>query len=547
MTHDRAKDHDPDPVPGTGSASLESPLLRIPPVADEVLVLGSPLSTISTEEHALSPDPHEDWFGIVPHDALDEISGLMEKIFAVHNRATGSPQDSVPLQEMLHQIHERLNRQDSERTIELERANHELKRRLSEHETEAQALRHRVEASDEVVQAIPYGLLLYQYQPPGELFFLSCNTEAGRLTGLQGESWRGAELDETWPDARSQGLTQALLTAARSGEPFETDKAYFRQGKVQRLLKVRAFPMPGNRLGVAFDEATHEKSAGTTRWTAQDEQSRTGKESVSRLFLENLQPAENVTEGMRTDVVAFQAGRVFAQEQIACDIARCLSHPSKMLEEAGRRATSRLEAGYLSLVKVSLQQIEDSTRQISEIVTRLRQFSGVPPDASALERRVFDVSDTVGESVDALRETVTAGDGDRNGDWAWELLLAPGCHMLGEQSEMVDVVTILLRNAVEASAGGAGITVRTGCEDDSVLLQVIDKGVGIPDGTKDKVFVPFWTSKASHTGLGLAAAAGIVRRYGGTIEVIAHEGRGASFTLRMPRAGKPEAEMGSNE
>jgi len=66
-----------------------------------------------------------------------------------------------------------------------------------------------------------------------------------------------------------------------------------------------------------------------------------------------------------------------------------------------------------------------------------------------------------------------------------------------------------------------------------VVLKVEDTGVGIPN--KDKIFEPFYTTKevGDGMGLGLAITYGIVRDYGGTIEVQSKAGGGTCFSLRF--------------
>ncbi|MBM3298717.1 MAG: hypothetical protein FJY85_02040, partial [Deltaproteobacteria bacterium] len=87
--------------------------------------------------------------------------------------------------------------------------------------------------AEEVFQAIPVGLLVCQFQPPGELFCVSANGETGRLTGIDTDKFRGVEFDEIWPDARRQGLTEALLRTVQRGEPLSSYLAYYRKGGVE--------------------------------------------------------------------------------------------------------------------------------------------------------------------------------------------------------------------------------------------------------------------------------------------------------------------------
>jgi histidine kinase len=82
------------------------------------------------------------------------------------------------------------------------------------------------------------------------------------------------------------------------------------------------------------------------------------------------------------------------------------------------------------------------------------------------------------------------------------------------------------------------IIIRTYQDGDWVIAEVEDDGIGIADGVRDKIFEPFFSTKDSSIdmGLGLAITYGIVKDYGGGIELISQDGMGAMFRLRFPVA-----------
>ena len=103
-------------------------------------------------------------------------------------------------------------------------------------------------------------------------------------------------------------------------------------------------------------------------------------------------------------------------------------------------------------------------------------------------------------------------------------------------SELNQVWTNLIDNAVDAVGEGGHIRITTRAEGDEVAVEVADDGPGIPPEIQGRVFEPFFTTKpvGQGTGLGLAVSFGIIRDHGGVIEVDSAVGRGSTFRVRLP-------------
>jgi len=103
----------------------------------------------------------------------------------------------------------------------------------------------------------------------------------------------------------------------------------------------------------------------------------------------------------------------------------------------------------------------------------------------------------------------------------------------------------LVLNAEQAVANSAvkEIIVRTEAGDDSVRIDLIDTGKGIPAGDEDKVFEAFYSGRKGGTGLGLPLTRRIVEEHGGSIAVHSDRGRGTCFTILLPtRPAEDEAD-----
>jgi signal transduction histidine kinase len=96
----------------------------------------------------------------------------------------------------------------------------------------------------------------------------------------------------------------------------------------------------------------------------------------------------------------------------------------------------------------------------------------------------------------------------------------------------------LLRNAIEASAPGAGVDVHVGTHDGEAHVTLVDHGAGVPSSRAGELFEPFFTTKPSGTGLGLALARAVASAHDGTL-TYARDGDATRFTFTVSAAGAP--------
>jgi len=107
--------------------------------------------------------------------------------------------------------------------------------------------------------------------------------------------------------------------------------------------------------------------------------------------------------------------------------------------------------------------------------------------------------------------------------------------VMGDESELCEVLVNLVFNAVDAMPQGGTLTMAARHTRDAIEISVEDTGTGMTEETRLRVFDPFFTTKDKlGMGLGLAVSYGIIRRHEGAIDVESQLGRSTTFRMRLP-------------
>jgi signal transduction histidine kinase len=107
---------------------------------------------------------------------------------------------------------------------------------------------------------------------------------------------------------------------------------------------------------------------------------------------------------------------------------------------------------------------------------------------------------------------------------------------LFDESQIRQAIFNMMRNAREAMPDGGRIDVAVRADGMSVVVSIEDRGAGIPDDVRTRIFDAFFSTKGEGTGLGLAITRQIVEAHGGSIACDAREGGGTSFRILLPIA-----------
>lgn len=189
--------------------------------------------------------------------------------------------------------------------------------------------------------------------------------------------------------------------------------------------------------------------------------------------------------------------------------------------------------------------INTSARDAAQIVRRLRKFYR-PSDNEIIEP--VDVNLLIEEAV-ALTEPIWKSNAQTRGAFITiEKQLAPETVVRGNRTELHEVITNLIFNAVDAMPEGGVIRFITRREQNLVVLEFSDNGIGMEAGVLRQCLNPFYTTKGeAGSGLGLATAQGIITRHQGRIDIHSQPGKGTTFVLRLPEATIEESKTATDK
>jgi signal transduction histidine kinase len=106
----------------------------------------------------------------------------------------------------------------------------------------------------------------------------------------------------------------------------------------------------------------------------------------------------------------------------------------------------------------------------------------------------------------------------------------------GDREQLMRVLNNLIKNAVQAIPEGrkGEIELTVTVQSEYITVSVKDNGVGISKEERSKLFVPYFTTKSTGTGLGLAMVKQIIENHGGSVYVASEKGKGSTFTFELP-------------
>ncbi len=242
---------------------------------------------------------------------------------------------------------------------------------------------------------------------------------------------------------------------------------------------------------------------------------------------------ENANRALReSQNQLLQAERLSTMGKMAALLAHEIRTPLVTIGGFARRLTRKTpsEDSRKEEVEIIISEVARLERLVEEVLgyTRIGKPDFEPLDMNELIRSV----------ISAMEDSIQRGS-------VHPLLeLDPALpEVTADKAQMRQLLMNLIVNALDAMPSGGVLTVRTTCAGEYMEIGIADTGVGIDREYWDRLFKPFFTTKSTGTGLGLAVVSQITENHRGSIRLESAPGEGSTFYVRLalrPERANPE-------
>ena len=358
------------------------------------------------------------------------------------------------------------------------------------HRAERERAQHTERLSEAVTRNMPAGLLLLNSAG----LVTSANPAAEAALGVKALAYR--RYDEVL--GAGSRLTQLVASCLGQGRTFRREEVeYLTPSRELRQLGVTISPVMNNANEIAGAICL---LSDLTELAALQKQIH---------MKENLAALGELSAG-----IAHEFKNALATISGYAQLIRSEAQPGTELHEHG-------------------EQILRQTRSLTHVVTEFLKFAR-PLDLADEQVNLRPMIDRVAAEV---TETVSGIPISIDGDFR---------EVSGDDALLRQAILNLARNAAEAASSnpaGGRVIIRGELDTSGPLqgqrISISDNGPGIPPESLTKIFMPFYTTKANGTGLGLAVVQKIVVQHGGTIEARNHPLGGAEFIVWLPFVRDP--------
>ena len=332
------------------------------------------------------------------------------------------------------------------------------------------------------------------------------NDVACEIFGLDGKDAIGKRLDE-----RVRGLDWDALT--KTGTAVSRDMEIFYP--TNRIINFYVVPLIIERregLSGIGDSAPPESTpAGKAA------------EHVGHAMI-----LRDITEHRRSEQQTIESERLNALTLLAAGVAHEIGNPLNSLHihlQLMQRQAQKLDGAARAQLEESIDIARSEVSRLDSIVTQF--LRAIRPSKPQFQPE--NVNNLVDEAVRFFAPEIQ----DR--DMVVEQELRSDLPLLQlDRDQMKQAFYNVIKNSFEAMKRRGILRIRTDRDDTHVLVSFTDTGGGMSPENLSHVFEPYFTTKASGSGLGLLIVRRIVREHGGELSIESNEGRGLTLTIRLP-------------
>jgi signal transduction histidine kinase len=217
-------------------------------------------------------------------------------------------------------------------------------------------------------------------------------------------------------------------------------------------------------------------------------------------------------------------GRTRALEGIAARLAHEVKNPLAAIKGLSAHMARNAED---PKVKERLSIVAAEAERLQEIVEGFLSFSRGLDELQVAQTRPYDIA----RELSLLLETRAADAGI-----VLEVRGSRELSLNADNKKLRQALLNLVLNAMQASSRGATVTleVAKSCSDGAAVIRVMDRGAGMTADILDRIRKPYFTTKESGSGLGIAVARGIIEQHGGSLRFESSSGRGTTATVVLP-------------
>lgn len=420
-------------------------------------------------------------FLVAPILARNRVIGVV----VADNKPSGRPMDQANIQLLATFINQ------AGMAIENARLYHDLDRRYNE-------LHNLWEYTRNLLSSIGVGVISIDRDE----VILTWNHAAERITGIPHDRALGYKLDDLFslfylPQEEKETLLELIRL------PFHTGERHSR-------FKCALHPYQRSEMYLNLESSPLRAPNGSVQ-------------GVVVIF-------EDITHEVQMELEVQRIRQLAAVGQLASTIAHELRNPLSSI----RASAQHLRSEYSSNPELCefLNIIIDEVDMLNTRTTEFLRFAR-PVEPDFQEVNLADLIRTTVQFMQSYMEE----QGVRV-----EVEVAVPFPVTADPNQLKEALRNLIINAVQAMPEGGVLSIIAQPESgDRVSIAVCDTGVGIPPENLDRIFTPFFTTKAKGSGLGLANVQKIVESHGGTISVQSQEGKGTVVRLLLPVQPTPRS------